>query len=465
LRKTAIHTEKRRGRFERVSQRPAILSPFAKSPLPKQALLASKEGPLLYWEGSLTGARMSPRLKKTVVVVSLLVVAYALTGRMLMGRSSTEDKTFRALTVYSEVLEHIQRDYVDEPNIPAVTNGALHGLLDSLDPQSAYLSPLEYKDYKEKTANNPGGEAGMALTRRFGYIGVISVLPDSPAAKAGLRIGDILEKIGGFTSGQMAIDQAQLLLKGAPGTVVKLSAIRRGKAEPQEMDITLAKLAPPKLVEDKLQGDIAYLHVPEFTAGTTGQIKEALARMQQKGAKKLILDLRDCALGDEAEGISTAQLFVPSGTITTLKGQTVAPVVYSADPAKVAWSLPVAVLIGNGTAGPAEIVASAIADNKRGDTVGERTYGIASQQKLIEMDNGSALILTTALYYTPGGKNIPAEGIAPTEEIHPSMDSLMAANDLTAPTPLPSASPDDPDMKKAIEILESGAAPGLKKAA
>jgi carboxyl-terminal processing protease len=407
---------------------------------------------------------MSPRLKKTIVVVSVLIVAYAATGRMLMGRSSNEDKAFRALTVYSEVLEHIQRDYVDEPNIPAVTNGALHGLLDSLDPQSAYLSPLEYKDYKEKSASPTTGEAGMALTRRFGYIGVISVLPDSPAAKAGLRIGDILEKIAGFTTSQMAIDQAQLLLKGNPGTTVKISAIRRGKAEPQDIDITLAKLAAPKLVEDKLAGDIAYLHVAEFKAGTTAQIKDALAQFQQKGAKKLILDLRDCALGDEAEGISTAQLFVPSGTITTLKGQTVAPVVYSADPSKVAWNLPVAVLIGNGTAGPAEIVASAIADNKRGETVGERTYGIASQQKLIEMDNGSALILTTALYYSPGGKNIPAEGIAPTQEIHLSIDQLMAMNDVVAPTPPPSASPDDPDMKKAIEILQAPVAP-MKKAA
>jgi carboxyl-terminal processing protease len=143
----------------------------------------------------------------------------------------------------------------------------------------------------------------------------------------------------------------------------------------------------------------------------------------------------------------------------------VTPVVYSADASKVAWSLPVAVLIGNGTAGPAEIVASAISDNKRGDTVGERTYGIASQQKLIEMDNGSALILTVALYYSPSGKNIAAEGIAPTVEIHPSIDSLMAANDVLSPTLPPSASRDDIDMKKAIEILQSGAAPAVKKAA
>src|SRR5580658_10027795 len=241
---------------------------------------------------------MSPLGKKIILGISVLVVAYAATGYML-GRSS-DDKAYRALTVYSEVLEHIQRDYVDDPNMHAVTNGSLHGLLDSLDPQSAYLSPLEYKDFKEKTASNPPADSGLALTRRFGYIGVIAVLPDSPAAKIGLRIGDILEKIAGFTTSQMAIDQAQLLLKGQPGTTVPLSVIRRGKAEPQDIDITLAKLAAPKLVEDKVAGDIAYLHVPEFNAGTTAQIKEALAGFQQKGAKKLILDLRDCAIGDEA---------------------------------------------------------------------------------------------------------------------------------------------------------------------
>ncbi len=164
----------------------------------------------------------------------------------------------------------------------------------------------------------------MALTRRFGYIGVMAVLPDSPAAKIGLRIGDILEKIAGFNTSQMAIDQAQLLLKGQPGTTVPLSVIRRGKAEPQDMTITLAKLAPSKLVvEDKLQGDVAYLRVADFDAGTSKQIRERLVQLQKAGAKKLILDLRDCAMGDDQEGIATAQLFLQSGTITTLKGQTV----------------------------------------------------------------------------------------------------------------------------------------------
>jgi len=402
---------------------------------------------------------MSSLTKRVVVALSAVVFCFVAVG-YVRGRSSDE-KAFRALTVYSEVLEHVQRDYVDQPNMPQVTNGALHGLLDSLDPQSSYLSPLEYSDYKQKSSANNKASSGLALTKRFGYISVISTLPDSPAEKAGLHIGDILEKIAGFTTGQMAIEQAQLLLTGEPGTTVTLSVIKRGKTEPQDVQITLDRLPQPKLVEDRLEGDIAYIHVAEFAPGETKQIHDDLVQLQHQGAHKLMLDLRDCALGDDQVGISTAQLFLSSGTITTLKGQTVTPVVSSADPSKVVWSQPVSVLIGNGTAGPAEIVASAIADNHRGETVGDRTYGTASFQKLIEMDDGSALFLTVANYYTPGGKEIPIDGVIPTTEVRSLPDDIAQLNDVNPPAP--SSSVTDPVVKKAVEILEGGAA--AKKAA
>ena len=396
---------------------------------------------------------MSPLARKIIVALSVIVFAYVTAGYVL-GRSS-DDKAYRALTVYSEVLGHIQRDYVDEPNMHQVTSGALHGLLDSLDPQSGYMSPLEYTDYREKSANLSKAEAGVALSKRFGYISVISTLPGSPAERAGLRMGDVVEKIAGFTTGQMAIDQAQVLLTGDPGTVVNLSVIRRGKTEPQDLGITLAKLPPSKLVEDKLQGDIAYLRVPEFSAGITKQIREELLQFDRQGAHKLILDLRDCAAGDDREGIATAQLFLSSGTVTTLKGQTIAPVVSTAESSKVVWKQPVTVLIGNGTAGPAEIVASAIADNHRGESIGDRTYGMASMQKLVQLDDGSAIILTVANYYTPAGKEVPVDGVVPTIAVRPSPDELAAANDQN-PT-APSSSPNDPVIKKAIELLQGAA--------
>jgi carboxyl-terminal processing protease len=147
-----------------------------------------------------------------------------------------------------------------------------------------------------------------------------------------------------------------------------------------------------------------------------------------------------------------------------LKGQTITTVVSSADPAKVVWTQPVAVLIGNGTAGPAEIVASAIADNKRGQTIGDRTYGTASQQKLIGMDDGSALILTVANYFTPANKNIPTDGVTPTVEIRPSVEDLLAQS-TEKETPMPSASLDDPVVKKAVDILQGNTAVIEKKAA
>ncbi|MFZ3200553.1 MAG: S41 family peptidase [Candidatus Acidiferrales bacterium] len=397
---------------------------------------------------------MSPLVKKTVVILSVLIMAYVTTGYVL-ARSS-DDKAFRALAVYSEVLDHIQNDYVDQPNIHSVTSGALHGLLDSLDPQSGYMSPLEYNDYEKESASQAAGGAGVALTKRFGYISVISSLPGSPAEKAGLRIGDILEKIAGFTTAQMSVDQAQALLSGAPGTVVALSVVRRGKTEPEDAQITLAKVPAPKLVEDHLQDGIAYLRVSELGDGVTRQIHDTLLQFSHQGARKLILDLRDCASGDDAEGISTAQLFLSSGTIATLKGQTVAPAVSSADPSKVVWKLPMAVLIGNSTAGPAEIVAGAIADNHRGETVGDRTYGTASMQKLIQLDDGSALILTVANYYTPNATEIPADGIVPTEEVAPATDDVAAVSDEYPPAP--SSSLDDPVVKKAVDILESASA-------
>jgi len=395
---------------------------------------------------------MSSITKKIVVGLSIVVLFFVAAGN-LRGHSS-DDKAFRALAVYSEVLDRIQREYVDEPNLHQVTAGALHGLFDSLDPQSSYLSPLEYADYKEKSTSAPKAESGLALTKRFGYISVVSALPDSPAQKAGLQLGDVLEKIAGFTTGQMAIEQAQLLLSGDPGTTVKLSVIRRGKTEPQDMEITLAKLSAPKLVEDRLEGDIAYVRIPEFQAGETKQIREELVQLQRQGAHKLILDLRNCAVGEDSEGISAAQLFLSSGTITTLKGQTVSPVVSSADPAKVVWNQPMTVLIDTSTAGAAEILASAIADNHRGETIGIRTYGTASQQKLIQLEDGSAIILTLANYYTPGGKEIPVDGVTPTREVRPSVDITSADQIL----PTPSSSPSDPDIKKAIEILQDAGA-------
>src|SRR5438874_2570388 len=412
--------------------------------------------------------------------LSVLIFCYAGIGHVL-GRTS-DDKAYKSLTVYSEVLQKIQADYVDDPNMRTVTAGALHGLLESLDPQSSYLTPREYEVYKKKISNPGTGETGLTLSKRYGYIIVLSVLPDSPGIKAGIRSGDLLESIGGFTTRDMSVGQALNLLNGQPGTGIKVSVIRRGKAgTPDEVDIVREKLAAAKLIVQKPEPDILVLRFPSLDAGRAEEVRNRLLEAEKQGIHKVILDVRECGRGPVSEAIAAARLFVPSGMLTTLRGQTVSTQVFSAEPKQVVWKNPVAVLIDATTSGAAEVMASAIAANHRGDVVGERTFGLASEQKLITLDDGAALILTVANYYNPGGKSILEEGVTPTEVVRavPEDDSDTAEED-TAPASVPEKgaapapqtqkepglgprplSPEDPIFHRALDLLKEP----VKKAA
>jgi len=405
-----------------------------------------------------------------ILSVSVAIFCYAGLGHLL--GQTRNDKAYKSLTVYGEVLQKIQQDYVDEPNMHMVTAGSLHGLLETLDVQSSYLTPREYAEYKQKTANAGTGETGLTLSKRFGYVIVISVLPDSPGTKAGIRSGDIFESIAAFTTRDMSIGQALNLLSGQPGTGVKVGVIRRGKAEPEEVDLVREKLAPAKIITQKADPDILVLRLPSLDPGRSDEIRARLLDAEKQGIHKVILDLRECGRGPVSEAISTARLFVPAGTIATLRGQTVSTQVFSADPKQVVWKNPVSVLIDATTSGAAEILASAIVANHRGDVVGERTFGLASEQKLITLDDGAALFLTVANYYNPGGKSIIEEGVVPSETVHAvaQEDSDTGDDETAAATPdadkEPSLgprplSPEDPIYRRALELLKTPA----KKAA
>jgi len=401
-----------------------------------------------------------------ILSVSVAIFCYAGLGHLL--GQTRNDKAYKSLTVYSEVLQKIQQDYVDEPNMHMVTAGSLHGLLETLDVQSSYLTPREYSEYKQKIVSSGTGETGLTLSKRFGYVIVISVLPDSPGTKAGIRSGDIFESIAGFTTRDMSIGQALNLLAGQPGSGVKVGVIRRGKAEPEEVDLVREKLGPAKIITQKADPDILVLRLPSLDTGRAEEIRSRLLDAEKQGIHKVILDLRECGRGPVSEAISTARLFVSSGTITTLRGQTVSTQVFSADPKQVVWKSPVSVLIDATTSGAAEILASAIVANRRGDVVGERTFGLASEQKLITLDDGAALFLTVANYYNPGGKSILEEGVIPSETVHAvaQEDSEVTDDESAAATPdaekEPSLgprplSPEDPIYHKALELLKTPA--------
>jgi carboxyl-terminal processing protease len=402
---------------------------------------------------------MSRLARVSIVTLSVVVFLYVGLGYVL-GKTS-DDKTYRSLSVFGEVLQHIQEDYVDEPNMTLVTAGALRGLLESLDPQSGYLSAREYADYRDRLKNVQHGEAGMTISKRFGYIVVVSVVPGGPADKATLRSGEILEAIGGFSTRDMSLGQATMLLQGVPNTSVKVAVVRRGKTEPQEISVNRVVIGPQHVVADRVADDVAYVRLPALDQVDVTELRDKLVQFDKQGTHKLVLDLRDCTRGDVPEAIVAAQFFLSSGKITSLEGQTVARQEFSAAPDKVVWRASVDVLISPSTSGAAEVLAGAIKGNKRGDVVGERTFGSASEQKVIPLDDGGAVILTDAFYSTPDGKSIVDEGVSPTVEVHPKPLDPSASPDTEDAPPLgPGQLPkaDDPVYNKALELLKGGEA-------
>jgi carboxyl-terminal processing protease len=354
---------------------------------------------------------MSKALKILIVAASLGIILFAVAGGLGV-KASTSDGAYRQLGVYSEVLSRIRSEYVEEPNIQIVTDGSLHGLLESLDANSSYLSPAEYKVYKQHKADGRG-EIGATISKRFGYAAVISVVPGGPGDKAGLENGDIIEALEGKSTHEMSLAEVRAQLSGQPGSNVTMSIVRTRRAEPQKITITRDVITLPQVSEKLLEDGIGYVRPYALSKGRAQEIAAHIKALQKQGARKLILDLRDCSFGEENEGVAAANLFLNHGVITYLQGQKFAKETFNADPQKDVTDLPLVVMVNRGTAGPSEIVAAAVMENARADVVGDKTFGSGGVQKVIEIPDGSALILTVAKYYTPAGKAIQDTAITP----------------------------------------------------
>lgn len=399
------------------------------------------------------------KLKTAILIPSALVLLFTIVGGIDAVRAAnTTDGAYRQLEVYSEVLSRVRSEYVEDPNLPVVTNGALHGLLESLDPNSSFLTNDEYKDYKAHSAASRA-DIGAAVSKRFGYASVIAVIPGGPADKAGLQAGDILEAIEGKTSHEMSLAEIHNRLAGDVGSTVTVSVVRARRAEPQKIVITRDVVTVPPVSDKMMEDEIGYVQVDAFTKGKSQEVAAKVKDLQKAGAKKLVLDLRNCAEGDESEGIATANLFLNHGTITYLEGQKFPREAFNADPAKAITTLPLAVLVNKGTAGPAEIVAASILDNARGDVVGDKTFGDGSVQKVIPLSDGSAVILSVAKYYSPKGKTIQDNAVTPNVLVADSDDdgSLPDDDDSAAPAEQQEekqAPQEDQQLQKAIQVLK-----------
>jgi len=401
---------------------------------------------------------MSMKIKAAILVSSFAVLLFVVAGSFGGVHASSNDGSYRQMQVYSEVLSRVQSEYVEDPNIPKVTDGALHGLVESLDANSSYLTAEAYKAYKAHKSGAKG-EIGATVSKRFGYADVVAVLPGSAAEKAGIEATDIFESIEGQSTRDMSLPEIRSALAGAPGSSVNVSVVRARRAEPQKMTITREVVSIPPVSDRIIEDGIGYVKVDALTKGKAQEIAGKIKSLEKSGAKKLVLDLRNTAEGEESEGVATANLFLNHGTITYLQGQKFPREAFNADPAKAVTSLPVAVLVNKGTAGAAEIVAAAILENARGDVVGEKTFGEGSVPKIFDLPDGGALILSVAKYYSPSGKALQETAVTPNVLVADDTDNAISDEEEQEPAAAePEAKPkstQDDQLHKAIEVLKS----------
>ena len=393
-----------------------------------------------------------------MVVSASACLTILLVAGSLPGRGADQSETYKHIGVFSDVVAHIKSEYVEEPDMKSVTLGALNGLLEAVDPFASYLNADQYQDYL-KNKDVTRADVGLVLSKKPGWMGVVGTLPGSPAANAGLSTHDMIESIKGIATRDMPLAYANLLLQGANGTTIELSVVRARHPEPQTITLTRVNLAMPPVEEKMLAGSVGYLGIGALTASEVQQSADAIRRLQKEGAQKLVVDLRNCSTGTPEDGIAFANLFLASGRITYLKGQKVPEKDFDADPAKAVTSLPLAVLVNHGTADGAEVAAAALAGNKRAQLVGEPTYGDAALRRALTMEDGSAIILSVAKYYSPEGKAIQDTRVLPGTVVADA-EPQIEYDDNDEPIVEPEAKPaqpkkleDDPVIKKAIEIL------------
>jgi carboxyl-terminal processing protease len=380
----------------------------------------------------------------SVVIFAALGLSYVLGEFGWLGVHAGDEQSaaYSQMRVYAEVLRKIQNFYVTDPNIPEVTNGALHGLLDSLDPDSSYLSAAEYKIYKDRPATE-NAQVGLTVSKRFGYATIVNVVPGSPADQAHLRDGDVIDLIEGQSTHDLPLALVRFMLDGKPGTTVTVTVVRPFKPDPDKLTLTRAVIGTPTLGEQFYENaTILYLKPGVLTATRVDDLANRI-----KGAgkgHKILLDLRDTTGSDPKQGLRLANFFIKQGTMGTLEGQKFPVQTFAADPAQCLTAAPVVVLVNRGTYGAPELTAAAIEGLKRGDVVGERTFGEGSVQKTIDLPDGAALMLTVAKYEDPAGKKIEDDAVTPTVVV-------AAPEDDNEPMP---QSNGDEQLNQALSLLK-----------
>lgn len=420
---------------------------------------------------------MSFRTKLVLVFVSVGIAFYTIWGGLFSSFAQQPINDAGAqIRIFESVLQHIQNDYVDEPDLSKVRSGALRGLAYGLDPYSSYLTAEQVKDYQ---ANKQNSQVGIGVsTAQFASYLMVSVIKDSPAEKAGLKSGDVIEYIDTKATRDISLYDAQQMLLGEPGSKVNLRVLRAG-TKPITVTVTRGAYKVPSAEARVEEGKIGVVKVYSLEAGEAEDIRNQLQNLTKQGVQKVILDLRGVATGTLEEAAAVSNLFIKEGTLAQVIGRDNKAIkTLTADSAKAIFDGKLVALIDYGTTGAAEAIAAAILEKKRGEVVGEKSFGAGTEQKLFTLKDGDGLLLTVAKWASPNGKPFLGDkrdnsGIQPSveakrpenpEPVDP--DELAEQDENPQPNPASTPAPDlkaepakpaqeDVQLKKALEILRA----------
>ena len=385
---------------------------------------------------------MTLKTRLSVLLISTPVLAFVLVGG-LMGKQPEADQTYAHLRVFDDVVNLVLHNYVEEVKVDRVMEGAMRGLADGLDPDSAYLTPKEVRAVENNEAL-PEGDVGLELTRQY-YLRVIAARDGSPAAKSGLQTGDYIRAIDNKPTRDLSVFEGTRLLRGQPGSKVMLTVIRGNAADPHEVTLVREKPSAPYVTSKMLGPDTGYVRIVAFRDGVVEELRRHVAEISKSGAKSLVIDVRHTAEGSYDNGIAAARLFVKSGTLA-VKGRdkTETGERIEARSGDGQFAMPAVLLVTTGTSGPAEVFAAALDGNERADLIGEHTLGRAGVQRLVKLPENRGLWLTYGRYLTVKGTPIHGKGLDPDVAVdEPDVD-------FGAPPPT-----EDPILAAALERLKT----------
>jgi carboxyl-terminal processing protease len=419
-----------------------------------------------------------------IVLVILLVfglgISIGLSRSPKVSALSTD--VYEDLKIFTDVLGLLQKEYVEETNSKDLVYGAVKGMLETLDPHSAFMPPSVYKEMQEETKGRFEG-LGIEITLKEGVLTVVSPIEDTPAFRAGIQAGDQILKIDGESTKNLTLMDSVKRLRGPRGTKVTITIMREGLSKPREFTLTRDVIPVRSVRYELMEKQYGYIRLSQFQEKTEGEFDKAIKALESEGKgaiKGLILDLRNNPGGLLDQAVKVSDRFVESGLIVSMEGRREdQKMKFYAHPQGTIARYPLIVLVNGGSASASEIVAGAIQDHGRGILVGTQTFGKGSVQTIFPMKDGSGLRLTTARYFTPNGRSIQAKGILPDVIVKPALPeeekivpppkppALPAEKDLerhlidnkekekTKKEEVKEKKPSDPQLERALELLKS----------